>query len=570
LTISISLNSKRNPELSWKTWSRLFETVKKKPGKLQRVVQTLEPRVHVPFLSRMYRLLERKTQYSDYRWGQVAEYFFLQGDRIKARFFYKREFKKRRFDRRYLYPYALIEYEDRNFQACQVFINLSKNLIKDEMILRKIELLQRNLNNHLYDVGVDQIRKEVDYLFRFDEAKLALYRLEELVLLSLNHPQTYVDIAKLLFKYPKKFQTWDYAKDYLLKFSTFKSLKFEDLLEACEMFYKRDYLEEMVNLLKKINRKYPKRAKANQRLKLFKKVVLEQLKEDIKLYSLHGSNIELKRYLLFLLAFDPYFAEAYLKLAELYVKAIDFELKDRKALSKKLREEVFAFILKMKEFPLKRSKLRSDLNYYSAKLMIYFPKKHRKHSSEIAYLKNALKEDDTLLDAYLMLAKVYYDFEFFRQSIQQLESLKVKIDEDEFDLMEMINELLSKNHMKLASQSYAHSNYFLVVNSMEKSLFYAKKAVIDRESSIWLAYSYYYIEQFDKMEKLVNLSISTYGKDMELYYLLALSHEGRYVYKKAIEAYRKALNVNKDLKSPFIEECESAIFSLEGILNSRE
>ncbi|PCJ19269.1 MAG: hypothetical protein COB02_07730 [Candidatus Cloacimonadota bacterium] len=570
LTISISLNSKRNIELAWKTWGRLFTTVKKKPGELRNIVKTLEHRVHVPFLARMYRLLEKRKLYNEYKWGQVAEYYFLQGERNKARFYYEKEFKKRIFDRRYLYPYALIEYEDRNFQSCQVFIKLAKSLVKDSLILRKVELLQRNLDEHLYDVGADQIRKEVDFLFKFDEPKLALRRLEELTLLSLNHPQTYLDIAKFLFKYPKKYKTWDYAKNYLIKFSAFKSLSFEDLLSACEMFYEKNLLEEMVVLLKKVEVKFSKRAKKNKRLKLFKAQVLEQLKQDIKLFDLHGSTLELKRYLEFVLAFDPYFAEAYIKLSELYVLEIEKEIKSRKSLSKQLREEVYDFIIRMKENPLRRSLLRSDLNYFSAKLMIYFPKKYRKHSSEISYLKSALREDDTLLDAYLMLAKVYYDFEFYRQSVKSLLTLKSKLDEDEFDLMKTINALLSKNHRKLASQSYAHSNYFLVVNSMEKSLLYVKKDTIDRESSIWLAYSYYYVEQFKKMEKLVNTSITTYGKDTELYYLLALSYEGKYEYKNAVDAYKKALKINKNEKSPFIEECEKSIVTLEAILESRK
>lgn len=570
LTISIALNSKRNPELSWKTWSRLFATVKKKPGKLTKIVQSLEPRVHVPFLSRIYQLLEKKKLYTEFQWGQVAEYFFLQADRKAARFYYNKEFKRQKFDRRYLYPYALIEYEDRNFQSCQVFIKLCNALIKDPMILRKVELLQRNLNEHLYDVGVDQIRKEVDFLFRFQEPELALKRLEQLVLLSLSHPKTYLDIAQLLFKYPKKYNTWDHAKDYLLKFSQFKSLSFDDLLKACEIFYEKDYLEEMVLLLKKVSKNYPKKVKKNKRLLHFKKMVLVQLKKDISLFSLHGSIDDLKRYLLFVIAFDPYFSDAYVRLSEVYLKEIEDEFKNRKKLSKSLREEVSKFVEKMKDYPLRRSVNRSDLNYFSAKLMLNFPKKFRKHSMEIAHLKNALKEDDTLLDAYLMLAKVYHDFEFYRQSTKQLIELKGRLDEDDFEMMATINSLLSKNHLKLASQSYAHSNYFLVVNSMEKALFYAKKLTIDKESSVWLAYSYYYIEQFDKMDKLVNLSINTYGADTELYYLLALSHEGRYVYKKAIEAYQKALKINKDDKSPFIEECEKAISSLESILSSRE
>ena len=172
--------------------------------------------------------------YTEFKWGELGDYFY-RGDNVQARKFLEFELDHIDFEPRFLYSYALILFNQREFPMSQVYINLGLKLNDDALVISKLRKLQTNLSEYIYDVGSDQIRKEAELLFKYGRKELGIKRMEELVLLSSQDSRTYFEIGRILLKYPRDFNTWSDGRDYIIRYSKFDDLSFEELLLACEL-----------------------------------------------------------------------------------------------------------------------------------------------------------------------------------------------------------------------------------------------------------------------------------------------------------------------------------------------
>jgi hypothetical protein len=111
LTLSISLNSKNKPKFAWATFLRLKNSMIKKPGRFTALIKKLEMSVYVPFLAKIYRYLQQNSDYDGFLWGKLGEYYLSKNAHDQADKFLRLEFRKRKFDRRLLYAYALVMLE---------------------------------------------------------------------------------------------------------------------------------------------------------------------------------------------------------------------------------------------------------------------------------------------------------------------------------------------------------------------------------------------------------------------------------------------------------------------------
>ena len=167
------------------------------------------------------------------------------------------------------------------------------------MVLKKLKELQTNLSEYIYDVGSEQIRKEAELLFKYGRKDLGVNRMEELVLLSNQNSSTYYEIGQILLEYPKHFDTWLDGRDYIIRYSKFDDLNFNELLSACELLFKRSMFEDMASILKVLERRFPKSSKGSDRMKVFKSRVIKALQDGIRLFEIHSSEMELRQYLIF-------------------------------------------------------------------------------------------------------------------------------------------------------------------------------------------------------------------------------------------------------------------------------
>ena len=152
----------------------------------------------------------------------------------------------------------------------QVYINVGLKLNDDPLVISKLRKLQTNLSEYIYDVGSEQIRKEAELLFKYGRKDLGVNRMEELVLLSNQDSRTYYEIGRILLKYPRHFDTWLDGRDYIIRYSKFDDLSFEELLLACELLFKRSMFEDMASILKILEQRFPKSSKGSDRMKVFK------------------------------------------------------------------------------------------------------------------------------------------------------------------------------------------------------------------------------------------------------------------------------------------------------------
>jgi predicted Zn-dependent protease len=565
LTYSIGLNSKSRPEFAWKTFLRLRASLKHKPGRFHAMIKSLETNVFVPFLARIYGYLVKNSDYNEFLWGHLGEYYLSKGEYKQAYQFFQLEFKKRKFNRRFLVSFALILMERQEFARSQIYLNLAKKLNTEPEILRKIEEYQRLLNDHVYEVGPSQIRKEADLLFQFGEKEQGLKRLEELLLLSVNSPETYYQMGEMLLAYPAEWEVWEEGKNYLLRYLKLGKPPLERLISMCGLFLEKELHNEMVFILKSIKKNYEKEYRNASVIQELKQKVYNVLVKQIKLFEMYASHKELAKYLEFLLEFSPELYEPHIQLAETLDYFAVHEIEERTALSPELMDRILKLVQGMKDYTYKTYPDRKEQYYLAAVLLSRFPRDKRQYSTEIANLKEALSIDPLYLRARLKLAEVYSDFDFMRRSLTELETLNRQIPHDEKEMREKMSALFVKNHRECARLAYGNANYFLVMDHMLKAIQWNNHKFLDTESTLWLGYSYVYTEKHQELKDMMDKAVSVLPEHVELYYLQALGYEGLRQYRSAIKIYSKILELGSD-SDVFIQECAKNKANLELIV----
>lgn len=554
LSSAIILNSSKAPEEAWKAFSRLSLTLRNKPGRYRKLIKTLEKKAHLPFLARVYEVLLEKKQYDEFMWGELGDYYLISGDQQKARTFLERELNHKDFEPRFIYSYALVLFNQREFPMCQVYINLGLKLTDDSLALTKLKKLQLNLSEYIYDIGADQIRKEAELLFKYGRKDLAIKRMEQLVLLSDQNANTFFEIGKILLGYPREYNTWQDGRDYLIKYANFSSIGFDDLLATCELLFDRNMYEDMASILKTLEQRFPEEVKKSDRIRIFKTTVIKSLKKGIRLFEIHASRKELLQYLRLLIDFDPYFEGAYIKLGELIEEDLSQEQISRSVISADSISATDAFLSGLERFALKSNNQSAQLHYLRAKLTTYYPVKLRNFSHEIASFKRALDADSRHHKARLALAHNYHQLNFFRQSIKELDTLLEDKDIKDQTLLQEARQLHIQNNVQSSSQAYSNENYFLVLEYMLKALQFSEGKLISLESTIWLGYAYFYAEKHSDNVELMQKSFDAFGEQHETLYLMALSKEGTYKLKEAEFWYNKVIKMGP-ADNMFVQEC---------------
>ena len=566
LTASIVLNSRKDPKSALKTFLRLQATLRNKPGRIRKIVKDLERKAHFPFLAKIYASLLKNNLYDEFKWGELGDYFLYRGDKGQAKRFLEFELNHVDFEPKFLYSYALILFNQREFASSQVYINVGLKLNDDPLVLKKLKELQTNLSEYIYDVGSEQIRKEAELLFKYGRKDLGVNRMEELVLLSNQNSSTYYEIGRILLEYPRHFDTWLDGRDYIIRYSKFDDLNFNELLSACELLFKRSMFEDMASILKVLERRFPKSSKGSDRMKVFKSRVIKALQDGIRLFEIHSSETELRQYLHLLIDFDPYFLTAYIKLGELIEYDLKKEVLARSTLSVEAIKSTDEFLVKMEKFVLRKYVKESQLHYLRGKLPTYYPKSKRQLSSEIASFKRALELKPEHHLARLALAKNYHELSFFRQSARVLEPLVIlEISDKNRAYKQEAIDLYIKNNIQSASTAYSNENYFLVLEYMLKALELNNNKLIDLESTVWLGYAYFYSERHQQNIEILEQALDLYGEESEILYLMALSKEGLYKLKDAIALYDRVIKLGPP-EDMFVQECVKNMENLQEIL----
>lgn len=568
LTSSIIMKSRSLPEEAWRSFSRLSLTLRDKPGRFRKIIKILEKKVYLPFLARIYRALKAKGSYDEFMWGELGDYYLFSGDKDKARYFLEQELDHVDFDPRFLYSYALVLFNQREFPLSQVYINLGLKLNDDSLVLKKLNELQLNISEYIYDVGVEQIRKEAELLFKFGRKDLAIKRMEQLVLLSENDARSFFEIGKILIEYPRQYDTWSEGRDYLVKYSKFTNLSFQELMAACELLFKRSMYEDMASILKILQAKFPRESEKSDQLRLFKKTVISALTKSIELFELHASRDDLYQYLNLLIDFDPYLLDPYIKLGGLIEQNLSNELSSRKMISPNTIETTEAFLSKLENYALPRHNQTASLHYIRGKLTTFYPSKQRNFSREIVSFKRCLDLDSNYFLASLALAENYNKMGFYRQSIKVLDDLIIRLSSTDNELLKRAKELHVENNVQSASQAYSNENYFLVLEYMSKALEFNQGRLISLESTIWLGYAQFYMERHTENIELLKKGIEIYGDTHEILYLMALSQEGVYKLDEAVLWYDKVIALGP-ADNMFVQECEKNRDNLKEIINTQ-
>jgi hypothetical protein len=460
--------------------------------------------------------------------------------------------------------------EGRDYALCQVWVNVARKLNTDPGVLEKISGLQRALGEHLYDVGVEQIHKEADLLFRFAEKELGLQRLKELLLLSAVNPRTYFQMGQMLLSYPEEYDTWVEGRDYFLQYLKLdEKITFPEYLKICELFFRRNFLNEMAMVLRRIKADFPHQYEQAGELASFRETVQKQLLSQIQLFDNYATSEELKRYLYFLLEFSPESISAWIRLAELYESLLQEQQKQRKSLSKELIIEVQEFVERIEVQAVNIAPDRKELYYHAGNLLSLLSG-IRQYSREIAHFRKALLLDESYIDAGIGLGSSYYDFEFYRQSIMQLQKTEQYLAPDDQLFRERIRELLVKNYLKGAEIAYGHGNYFLVIENMMAAIGRNNGKLIDKDSAIWLAYAYANTENHRANEEFLELALADYGSEIQLQYLQATTKTGLLKYQEAVQIYNDILENNQDDDNFFVKECRKNRENLELLLQYQE
>jgi Flp pilus assembly protein TadD len=557
-------NSKSHQEIAWRAFQKLLITLKKKPGRLHTLIRELERETYIPFLARAYGALRKARAYSGYRWGEIGDYYLVQGDHTKAKKYLQLEMDTPAFDRRFLYSYALTLYSLRQFTLSQVYVNLGQKLCKDLLVLNKLHELQNSLGQHIYALGKQELQKEAELLFRFGEKKLAVERLSEFLLLSPENALTWLEMGEFLLKYPKDYGTWPLGKDYVLRFAHSHQADFQNLLRAATLLYRKQYLEEIAIILRILDKRFADLAAGSKRVKILRKKVLIALKDDISIFEAHGSKADLKHYLLLVLELDPDFLVAILKLSEVFDSQVNSQLGDRKFVSEELKVEIGNF-LPILENSLKSNPRIATLHFFLGRFKALLSPEQRRISQEILHFKRAIQLNEDYSLARVYLAKTYHENGFLRSALGQLEQLKLQTDSDSLELIKEVAKLRRKVHLELAFRAYGNGNHFLVLEHIGKALIANQDQLINRDSSLWYASALVHTEQYEKSEDLILRAIKLFGGDSETYYLLALSQEGMYKLDEAIQTYGRAVDLSKP-GSLFALECRRNMMNLKQIL----
>ncbi len=564
LTALIVQNSKARQKIAWRAFLRLFTTLRKKPGRLHELIRELEKETYIPFLARIYTKLRDARAYSGYRWGEIGDYYLVQGDHGKAQKYLRLELDTPDFDRRFLYSYALTLYSLRQFTLSQVYVNLGQKLCIDPVVLHKLRELQDSLAQHVYAVGKLELQKEAELLFRYGEKKLAIERLSELLLLSPKNALTWLEMGEFLMKYPQDYGTWPLGKDYVLRFARSDQAGFKNILRGAQILRKRDYLEEIAIILRILDKKFAKRAAKSKRVRSLKALVLEALKKDIAVFESHGTGVDLKRYLHLILELDPGFLAVLLKLSETFDTQARIELRDRKFISDGLRGDIQRF-LPVLENALSIHPRVASLHYYLGWFKALMPAKQRRMSQEILHFKRALQLDEDYSQARIHLARTYHEGGFLRPALHQLAKLNLGLKMGAPELGKEVQGLKQTIHRELAFRAYGNGNHYLVLEHIKKVQAANRNQLLDRDSSLWYANALVHTEQYDEAEELLLRAIKLFGADSESYYLLALSQEGMYKLKEAVQTYGRAVELGEP-GSLFAMECRKNMMNLKQII----
>ncbi len=570
LTMSVILNSNKDPKKAWNNFLRLYEGLSHRRGRQYELIKELESGVHVPFLAQIYEYLVSREHYGDFRWGQVADYYLFHGHIEKAKLYFDQEFKKPDFDRIFLYSYARILYDRKQFSLCQVYINVAMELATSEKMTEKVKQLQHLLSAWGYEYGLDEIKQEADLFFRFREKAKGIDKLKSLLLVSSENPNTLFELGKMLIQYPEDLNTWDEGASYLLNYVRLIRAPEESTYEAGELLLKSLKQNALASFLQILKERFPKWYSEDTRLSAQIAYAMENLLDSARVLMRLGTDDDLvRRYLNTCRELNPQSLEVYQMLFEVIHRTFEHEIKNRQLLSPKSIEIATRFAYWVEQDAIPAHKEVGELYEYAGRILSMRPKKSREYSRELAFLKRALDTNPSLHKARLQMARNYLDYDYPMQASELLERM-LDIAKDDKDSLLQAQAMLREACRLNAQAAWAQASYFSVISQMEKAITANNNVLMDLESTLWLSYSYQATDAFDKNLTLLTKALQQFGDSAEVWYLYALSWQGSYEYEKAIEAYDRVLSMSATENNRFASVCKENRDSLVRILQYRK
>ncbi|MBW7874366.1 MAG: hypothetical protein H3C47_00070 [Candidatus Cloacimonetes bacterium] len=570
LTMSVILNSNKDPNKAWNSFLRLYEGLSHRRGRQYELIKELENGVHVPFLARIYEYLVSREHYGDFRWGQVADYYLFHGHIEKAKLYFDQELKKPDFDRIFLYSYARILYDRKQFSLCQVYINVAMELSTSEKMTEKLKQLQHLLSAWGYEYGLDEIQQEADLFFRFREKSKGIDKLKSLLLVSTQNPGTLFNLGRMLMEYPKDLDTWDEGSRYLLQYARLVKAPEDNTYLAGELLLKNLRQNELASFLQILKERFPDWYQKDRRLSTQIAFAMENLLDSARVLMRLGTDDDLvRRYLNTCRELNPASLEVYHMLFEVLNRTFAKEIDNRQLLSPKSIEIAERFAYWVEQDAITAHSEVGELYEYAGRILSMRPRKNREYSRELAFLKRALDTNPSLHKARLQMAKNYLDFDYPMQAAEILERM-LDIAKDDQESQKQARIMLIQACRLNAQAFWAQASYFLVISQMQKAIAANDNELVDLESTLWLSYSYQATDAFDKNLSLLKSALQQFGDSAEVWYLYALSWQGSYEYEKAIEAYDKVLSMSDSENNRFASVCRENRDSLKRILQYRK
>lgn len=566
LTISIILNSKKDEATAWRNFLRLYEGLSGRQGRQYELIRELEKEAHVPFLSRVYDYLLQRRQYGDFRWGQLGDYFLYIGEFEKAKKYLELELQKPGFDRIFLFSYARILYDRKQFTDCQVYLNVARQLATTDKFREKIEQLQYQLRAWAYEYGMEQVRQEADLLIRFREVDQGIKKLKELFLVGKGQPRTYYQVGAALLTYPADRDTYAEGAKIMLEFARLLKEPSDDVITGGELLLKAERLDELAAFLQILKQRFPRQFAEDPKFSTLVASITTRLLDNADILIRNKADDELlRRYLNSCRELNPTSVEVYARLFTVLERIFLKELSQRQFLSAQSAETAARFGVWIEQDALRAHSDLADLYYFAGRILSMRPKREREYARELGFLRRALEIEPAYHQARLQIAANYFDFGY---AMQAYEALLVLLEAKGVDTatVQAAKEFMVKACRINAESAFAQASYFTVVAQMEKAIAVLDNQLLDLESTLWLAYSYQAADAFQKNAELLTKAVKKYPDQAELWYLKALSHQGLIEYEAAIAAYDQALALKKDSPAKFFSACEENRDSLKRIL----
>ncbi len=559
ITQAVILNSRQDADKAWTYFQRLWASLQRRPGRQYELMKELEKKVHAPFLARVYLWLEDNSRYDGFQWGQLGDYFLYIERYEEAAAFFEREFRQESFNPIYLFSYARVLYERKQFALSQVYLNLSTRLNPGlEKVQEEAAKLQHVLGAYPYDYGYEQIRLEADLMLKFGAVEEGISRLRDLLLVSRDVPGTLFELGKTVIGYPDTHGAKQRGRDILLDFAGLRDASFEDLSEALDLLVEAGFLDEAAVLLSALRKKDPGRFEEDEAIAQKMGNLLENLFRNADLLRRNRASAwELLKYLRLCERLSPKSLEVHERMSRIWLEIASEEKNARQDLSPDTQKELNDYLIRFQRNGIEEHPEVVELSARAIRLMRHFPQEQRDFTRELRLLKKALGIASQDAELRSLLAQVYLDQDYALQALDILTPLLGKGYED-------ANRIGATASRRAAESAWARGGFPEVIRFMELALEYSEDRLIDAESTLWLGRSYQGVERNQDLLDLMDSFEKQFGAVAESWYLKALAFQSQFQYQKAIDAYDRVLADKAG--GPFAEACRANRQSLQSIL----